>query len=149
MVKMATLVTMVIFNPTEMEVSFQNVSITLLCLLIYCCCKTGPKLILRSFADIPYIDQNSYSNSNNGGSVDSQDSLWKAPVPTEQVNQHHQQQMSRANYEHQQYVDEYAQYNDNRNNYVTDPYGPIPKPKRRLDLIGKEGYRRINCSHGT
>lgn len=74
--------------------------------------------------------------------MDSQDSLWKAPVPVEQANHPHQQQqqMSRANYEHQQYVDEYVQYNDNRNNYVTDPYGPIPKPKRRLDLIGKRAF---------
>ncbi len=114
---------------------------------------------------IPYIDQNSYSNSNNGGSVNSQDSLWKAPqlVPNDQINMqnqsmnhnhihantvHHQQQAphlnhrNSGNYEQQQHHqsynngDDYAPY-DNRSNYATDPYGPmVPKPKRRLDLIG-------------
>lgn len=60
---------------------------------------------------------------------------------------HPQQQQQQAphrnsgNYEHhpqQSYIsgDDYAPY-DNRSNYATDPYGPIPKPKRRLDLIGK------------
>lgn len=113
------------------------------------------------FTAIPYIDQNSYSNSNNGGSVNSQDSLWKAPqlVPNDQQinmqnqtlnhnhlhpNMHHQQShqnhRNSGNYDHHQSynnpADDYVPY-ESRSNYATDPYGPIPKPKRRLDLIGK------------
>ncbi|OXA59469.1 Hemicentin-2 [Folsomia candida] len=123
---------------------------------------------------IPYIDQNSYSNSNNGGSVNSQDSLWKAPqlVPSDQqqinmqnqsinhnhlhATMHHQQQQQQqphpnhrnsGNYEHHQSYsnapDDYVSY-DNRGNYATDPYGPIPKPKRRLDLIGDSPYHELS-----
>lgn len=94
------------------------------------------KLRTFSLTDIPYIDQNSYSNSNNGGSVDSQDSLWKVTqVPSEQMSQQmHNAYHHHGNYE--QYAPPEESYED-RTNYVTDPYGQVPKPKRRLDLIGK------------
>ncbi|ODM93874.1 Hemicentin-2, partial [Orchesella cincta] len=117
-------------------------------------------------------DQNSYSNSNNAGSVDSQDSLWKAPqlVPNDQqhlMTQHHQQQLQQqqqlnhsnlmhqhlhnrnsGNYEHHHVqstysTEDYVPY-ESRNNYVSDPYGPIPKPKRRLDLIGDSPYHELS-----
>ncbi|CAG7730541.1 unnamed protein product [Allacma fusca] len=90
---------------------------------------------------IPYIDQASYSNSHNGGSVDSQDSLWKTAMPGDPS---HSNMLSRTDYEHQQFVEEYMPYHDNRNNYVSDPYGPIPKPKRRVDLIGDSPYHELS-----
>lgn len=114
-------------------------------------------LFLLVFIDIPYIDQNSYSNSNNGGSVNSQDSLWKAPqlVPNEQMNMQNQHNhvhnyRNSGNYEqhhHQSYTpaDDYVPY-ENRNNYVTDAYGPVPKPKRRLDLIGESITMDLNTT---
>lgn len=133
----------------------------------------NPCVFFLLFIAIPYIDQNSYSNSNNGGSVDSQDSLWKAPsiVPNEQQQQQHvqmQQQQSQSNqqiqqqpqynhssimqsghrnsnYEHQPYSDDYVPYENRNSNYMSDPYGPIPKPKRRLDLIGEYYASNFFC----
>jgi len=74
--------------------------------------------------------------------VDSQDSLWKVThVPNEGLSQQPHHTHHHGNYEHYAPPEESYIPCEARNNYVTDPYGPIPKPKRRLDLIGKSSVR--------
>ncbi|XP_071537068.1 hemicentin-2 [Panulirus ornatus] len=109
-----------------------------------------------------YMD-NSYSNSNNGGSVNSQDSLWQVKGHGDpQMTTHmapHMSQDSRgyqydpmvhggygisgyddyshyppAGYQGQGMVDDYP---GSRNNYVAngDPYAAVHKPRKRVDHI--------------
>nr|XP_053645436.1 hemicentin-1-like [Cherax quadricarinatus] len=109
-----------------------------------------------------YMD-NSYSNSNNGGSVNSQDSLWQVKGHGEaQMTTHmapHMAQDSRGyqydpmvhggygisgyddyshypptSYQGQGMVDEYP---GSRGNYVTngDPYAAVHKPRKRVEHI--------------
>lgn len=113
--------------------------------------------------------ENNYSNSNNGGSVNSQDSLWQVKMSAAAVG--NQQTLVQA--PHNQYVeqqptygydplthggygavDDYAPYphltatpsqvgdeyhnlrnsqNPSRQDYCSDPYASVQKPKKRVD----------------
>lgn len=108
--------------------------------------------------------ENSYSNSNNGGSVNSQDSLWQmkmAAAANNSVNQmpsHHMNVERQNSYgydpiTHGGYgaVDDYAPYphittqsnhgddymrnsnNPSRQEYCSDPYAAVHKPKKRIE----------------
>lgn len=121
--------------------------------------------------------ENSYTNSNNGGSVNSQDSMWQmkmaaangAPViPPHQMLDRERQ----SNYEydpmtHGGYgtVEDYAPYqrlphaqpapadymrasqNPSRQDYCSDPYASVHKPKKRIDQhMGEstfQNFRRV------
>lgn len=116
-----------------------------------------------------YLD-NSYSNSNNGGSVNSQDSIWQMKMSAAAGNAN---LIAAHNYVDQQptygydplthggygAVDDYAPYphltttsqhggddyhtmrtsqNPSRQDYCSDPYAAVHKPKKRLDQhLGK------------
>lgn len=121
-----------------------------------------------------YMD-NSYSNSNNGGSVNSQDSLWQMKMSAaagnsaNMVPQHNfVERQPSYGYDpltHGGYgaVDDYAPYphlttpsqhggddyhtmrnsqNPSRQDYCSDPYAAVHKPKKRLDQ--HLGMRHIN-----
>lgn len=112
--------------------------------------------------------ENSYSNSNNGGSVNSQESLWQMKMAAGNsqnlVPQHgydHQSQLQPTyGYDpmtHGGYgaIDDYAPYphltttssqhgdeyhhnmrnsqNPSRQEYCSDPYAAVHKPKKRMD----------------
>lgn len=118
-----------------------------------------------------YMD-NSYSNSNNGGSVNSQDSIWQMKMSaaaaaaaasnsgTLMTSPNYIDQQATYGYDplaHGAYgtVDDYAPYphiatthsqhggddyhtmrssqNASRQDYCTDPYAAVHKPKKRLD----------------
>lgn len=117
-----------------------------------------------------YMD-NSYSNSNNGGSVNSQDSIWQMKMSAAGGNAVNM--MPQHNYVDQQTaygydplahagygaIDDYAPYphiathsqhggddyqtmrtsqNPSRQEYCSDPYAAVHKPKKRLDQhLGK------------
>lgn len=114
-----------------------------------------------------YIE-NSYSNSHNGGSVNSQDSLWQMKMAAASSNstnqlQHHMDLNRQNSYgydpiAHGGYgaVEDYAPYphittqsnhgeeymgnsnNPLRQDYCSDPYASVHKPKKRMDQhIGK------------
>lgn len=116
---------------------------------------------------------NSYSNSNNGGSVNSQDSIWQMkmsaaagnPGGTLMAQQTYVDRQPTYGYDpmtHGGYgaVDDYAPYphlatthsqhggddyhtmrnsqNPSRQDYCSDPYAAVHKPKKRLDQhLGK------------
>lgn len=120
--------------------------------------------------------ENNYSNSNNGGSVNSQDSLWQVKMSAAAVG--NQQTLVQA--PHNQYVeqqptygydplthggygavDDYAPYphltatpsqvgdeyhnlrnsqNPSRQDYCSDPYASVQKPKKRVDQHLGEYY---------
>ncbi|CAB3378504.1 Hypothetical predicted protein [Cloeon dipterum] len=92
--------------------------------------------------NMPYID-NSYSNSNNGGSVNSQDSLWQAKNGGGEIQQSQSRQYT--HYDGHSYggMDDYGHYPpvqddylNQRNNYMaTDAYGNVLKPKKRVDHL--------------
>ncbi|XP_022231251.2 Down syndrome cell adhesion molecule-like protein Dscam2 isoform X2 [Drosophila obscura] len=113
--------------------------------------------------------ENNYSNSNNGGSVNSQDSLWQVKMSAAAVgNQQSMVQAPLNQYVEQQptygydplthggygAVDDYAPYphltatpsqvgdeyhnlrnsqNPSRQDYCSDPYASVQKPKKRVD----------------
>lgn len=105
--------------------------------------------------------ENSYTNSNNGGSVNSQDSLWQmkmAAAANNSINQaaHHVDRQNSYGYDpitHGGYgaVDDYAPYphittqsnhgddyvrnsnNPSRQDYCSDPYAAVHKPKKRME----------------
>jgi len=118
--------------------------------------------------------ENNYSNSNNGGSVNSQDSLWQVKMSAAAVgNQQGMVQAPMNQYVEQQpaygydplthggygAVDDYAPYphltatpsqvgdeyhnlrnsqNPSRQDYCSDPYASVQKPKKRVDQhLGK------------
>lgn len=117
-----------------------------------------------------YIE-NSYSNSNNGGSVNSQDSLWQVKMSAAAGNQtnlvpshNFVERQPSYGYDpltHGGYgaVDDYASYphltttpsqhgdeyhnmrnsqNPSRQDYCSDPYASVQKPKKRIDQhLGK------------
>lgn len=132
-----------------------------------------------------YMD-NSYSNSNNGGSVNSQDSLWQMKMaaaanngvnavgnnmlPVHHNNMTVDRQNSYGGYDplaHGGYgtADDYAHYpqsnhgginngvddyhmrasqNPSRQEYVSDPYAAVHKPKKRMEQhMGKLDNVRI------
>lgn len=121
--------------------------------------------------------ENSYTNSNNGGSVNSQDSLWQmkmaaannaATLPAHQVldrqSNYDYDPISHAGYRN---IDDYAHYshlphasqppapndydmraaqNPSRQEYCSDPYASVHKPKKRMDQhIGKHLFFNIIC----
>lgn len=119
-----------------------------------------------------YMD-NSYSNSNNGGSVNSQDSLWQMKMSAAASNSanlvpshNFVERQPSYGYDpltHGGYgaVDDYAPYphlatpsqhggddyhmrnsqNPSRQEYCSDPYAAVHKPKKRLDShLGKFFY---------
>lgn len=102
--------------------------------------------------------ENSYSNSNNGGSVNSQDSLWQMKMAAAANNSANQgpQGYGYDPITHGGYgaVDDYAPYphiapngphpdeymrstNQSRQEYCNDPYAAVHKPKKRVDHIGE------------
>lgn len=110
--------------------------------------------------------ENSYTNSNNGGSVNSQDSLWQMKMAAAANNggniqpTHQPDRQSNYGYDpitHGGYgaIDDYAAYpqlghagppdaymrasqNPSRQEYCSDPYASVHKPKKRMDQhIGK------------
>ncbi|TDG44255.1 hypothetical protein AWZ03_009315 [Drosophila navojoa] len=124
--------------------------------------------------------ENNYSNSNNGGSVNSQDSLWQvkmsaAAVSNQQtlvqapLNQYVEQQPTYG-YDpltHGGYgaVDDYAPYphltatpsqvgdeyhnlrnsqNPSRQDYCSDPYASVQKPKKRVDQHLDSPYHDVS-----
>jgi echinoid protein len=102
-----------------------------------------------------YMD-NSYSNSNNGGSVNSQDSLWQVKANGE-LQQQQQQVPRQYSYDplaHGGYVDDYGHYppagdeylNQRNRDYMAagDPYGPVHKPKKRMDHLGRFHNKIVN-----
>ncbi|CAD7000711.1 unnamed protein product [Ceratitis capitata] len=128
---------------------------------------------LHTGVNMGYIENN-YSNSNNGGSVNSQDSLWQVKMPaTAGAQQSMVVPSTHNNYvEHQPTygydplthggygaVDDYAPYphltatpsqhgdeyhnlrnsqNPSRQDYCSDPYASVQKPKKRVDQhLGK------------
>lgn len=124
----------------------------------------NPTLTQYSFpgVNMGYLE-NSYSNSNNGGSVNSQDSLWQmkmAAAANNSVNQlpHHMAERQNSyGYDpiaHGGYgaVDDYAPYphitgsnhgdeymrgnNVSRQEYCSDPYAAVHK-KKRVEHIGE------------
>ncbi|CAH2015543.1 unnamed protein product, partial [Acanthoscelides obtectus] len=124
----------------------------------------------NDWSNMGYLDT-AYSNSNNGGSVNSQDSLWQMKMAAANANTHHQvsQQQQQpqvpvvthggydpiahagygaanddyAPYPHittapsggQQQMDEYSRGSNNpsRQDYCSDPYAAIHKPKKRIE----------------
>lgn len=119
--------------------------------------------LLFAGVNMGYIE-NSYTNSNNGGSVNSQDSLWQmkmaaannaAGMPAHQI----MDRQSNYGYDpiaHGGYgtIDDYAPYphlahagqppasadynmrssqNPSRQEYCSDPYASVHKPKKRMD----------------
>lgn len=129
----------------------------------------------NDWANMAYIE-NSYSNSNNGGSVNSQDSLWQMKMAAAttnantQLSQHHMNMVERQNsygYDpitHGGYgsVDDYAPYphittqsnhgddymsnsnNPSRQDYITDPYASVHKPKKRMDQHIESPYHDVS-----
>ncbi|XP_050509642.1 muscle M-line assembly protein unc-89 [Diabrotica virgifera virgifera] len=115
------------------------------------------------WANMGYIE-NSYSNSNNGGSVNSQDSLWQMKMAAASSNSNNQLQQHHMNVDRQNYgydpithggygaVDDYAPYphittqsnhgdeyirnsnNPSRQDYCSDPYASVHKPKKRVEI---------------
>lgn len=99
--------------------------------------------------------ENSYSNSNNGGSVNSQDSLWQMKMAAAATNNQNQQPVNQNTYgydplTHGGYgaVDDYAPYphmppqddyvrGQRQDPYCQDPYASVCKTKKRVDHIGK------------
>jgi len=111
----------------------------------YCYHNTAPPGHITGVTNLPYID-NSYSNSNNGGSVNSQDSLWQAKNGGGEIQQSQSRQYA-PQYDGHSYggMDDYGhyppvqdEYLNQRNNYMaTDAYGNVLKPKKRPDHLGK------------
>lgn len=118
-------------------------------------------MVFFSGGNMGYLEN--YSNSNNGGSVNSQDSLWQMKMAAAANNSVNQLQphmnVDRQNsygYDpitHGGYgaVDDYAPYphittqsnhgddymrnsnNPSRQEYCNDPYAAVHKPKKRID----------------
>nr|XP_029713722.1 hemicentin-2-like isoform X1 [Aedes albopictus] len=128
-----------------------------------------PQVPQNDWSNMGYVE-NSYSNSNNGGSVNSQDSIWQLKMSAAASNsanmipQHnYMDQPLQQNYgydpmTHGGYgaVDDYAPYphlmttasqhggddyhpnmrtsqNPSRQDYCSDPYASVHKPKKRMD----------------
>ncbi|XP_017769905.1 PREDICTED: hemicentin-1 [Nicrophorus vespilloides] len=125
------------------------------------------------WANMGYLE-NSYSNSNNGGSVNSQDSLWQmkmAAAANNSVNQlpPHMNVDRQNSYgydpiTHGGYgaVDDYAPYphittqsnhgdeymrnsnNPSRQDYCSDPYAAVHKPKKRIEQHIDSPYHDVS-----
>ncbi|XP_045473454.1 hemicentin-2 [Harmonia axyridis] len=125
------------------------------------------------WGNMAYIE-NSYSNSNNGGSVNSQDSLWQMKMAAASSNstsqlQHHMDVNRQNSYgydpiAHGGYgaVEDYAPYphittqsnhgddymrssnNPSRQDYCSDPYASVHKPKKRMDQHIDSPYHDVS-----
>ncbi|XP_065156046.1 hemicentin-1 isoform X2 [Atheta coriaria] len=132
-----------------------------------------PNINNGDWPNMGYLE-NSYSNSNNGGSVNSQDSLWQmkmAAAANNSVNQMPQHMnVDRQNsygYDpiaHGGYgaVDDYAPYphittqsqhgddymrnsnNPSRQDYCSDPYAAVHKPKKRIEQHIDSPYHDVS-----
>uniref|UniRef100_A0A182JNS7 Echinoid n=1 Tax=Anopheles christyi TaxID=43041 RepID=A0A182JNS7_9DIPT len=128
-----------------------------------------PQVPQNDWSNMGYVE-NSYSNSNNGGSVNSQDSIWQLKMsaaasntanmipPHNYMDQQMQQNYGYDPMTHGGYgaVDDYAPYphlmttasqhggddyhhnmrnsqNPSRQDYCSDPYASVHKPKKRMD----------------
>ncbi|XP_063822474.1 hemicentin-2 [Ostrinia nubilalis] len=121
-------------------------------------------------SDWPYME-NSYTNSNNGGSVNSQDSMWQMKMAAANgaaVMAPHQLLERQSNYEydpmtHGGYgtVEDYAPYQrlphaapapdylraaqtPSRQDYCSDPYASVHKPKKRMDQHMESPYHEVS-----
>ncbi|GLH07354.1 Down syndrome cell adhesion molecule-like protein Dscam2 [Gryllus bimaculatus] len=117
-----------------------------------------------------YMD-NSYSNSNNGGSVNSQDSLWQMKMTASNNNangsndHHHSYGYDPLTHGGYGTVDDYASYphmgngsptdtdyhqgqhgsnNPSRQDYSTDPYAAVHKSKKRIDQHLDSTYHDVS-----
>ncbi|KAM7353535.1 hemicentin protein echinoid isoform 1-T2 [Cochliomyia hominivorax] len=132
----------------------------------------------NEWVNMGYIENN-YSNSNNGGSVNSQDSLWQVKMSGAAGNQQNMMPVSHNNYVEQQAtygydplthggyggVDDYAPYpqltatpsqhgdeyhnlrnsqNPSRQDYCSDPYASVQKPKKRVDQHLDSPYHDVS-----
>ncbi|XP_055386183.1 hemicentin-1-like [Condylostylus longicornis] len=130
----------------------------------------------NEWVNMSYIE-NSYSNSNNGGSVNSQDSLWQVKMSAAAGNQtnlvpSHNFVDRQPSYgydplTHGGYgaVDDYAPYphltttssqhgdeyhnmrnsqNPSRQDYCSDPYASVQKPKKRVDQHLDSPYHDVS-----
>ncbi|CAH1110783.1 unnamed protein product [Psylliodes chrysocephalus] len=126
------------------------------------------------WANMGYIE-NSYSNSNNGGSVNSQDSLWQMKMAAASTNSNNQLQQHHINVDRQNTygydpithggygaVDDYAPYphittqsnhgdeyirnsnNPSRQDYCSDPYASVHKPKKRIEQHIDSPYHDVS-----
>ncbi|XP_039751706.1 hemicentin-2 [Pararge aegeria] len=133
----------------------------------------GQNLSNTDWVNMGYIE-NSYANSNNGGSVNSQDSLWQMKM-TAAGNPpgipSHQMIDRQSNYgydpiTHGGYgtIDDYAPYpplphgthvpapdygmrtsqNPSRQDYCSDPYASVHKPKKRMDQHIESPYHEVS-----
>ncbi|XP_018335575.1 hemicentin-2 isoform X2 [Agrilus planipennis] len=125
------------------------------------------------WANMGYMDSN-YSNSNNGGSVNSQDSLWQMKMAAASSNSNNQ--LQNPHIEHQNTygydpithggygaIDDYAPYphittqsnhgddymrnsnNPSRQEYISnDPYAAVHKPKKRIEQHIDSPYHDVN-----
>lgn len=120
-----------------------------------------------------YMDNN-YANSNNGGSVNSQDSLWQMKMAANNgvAMPPHQMLDRQSNYgydpmAHGGYgtIDDYAPYphlaqppvpdaynargsqNPSRQEYCSDPYASVHKPKKRLDQHIGEFFKQTETTY--
>ncbi|XP_071050518.1 cell adhesion molecule Dscam2 isoform X1 [Onthophagus taurus] len=135
--------------------------------------QSRPNINNGEWANIGYLE-NSYSNSNNGGSVNSQDSLWQMKMAAAANNSVNQLQphlnVDRQNsygYDpitHGGYgaVDDYAPYthittqsnhgddymrnsnNPSRQEYCNDPYAAVHKPKKRIEQHIDSPYHDVS-----
>ncbi|CAD7079851.1 unnamed protein product [Hermetia illucens] len=130
----------------------------------------------NEWVNMGYIE-NSYSNSNNGGSVNSQDSLWQVKMSAAAGNQtnlvpshNFVERQPSYGYDpltHGGYgaVDDYASYphltttpsqhgdeyhnmrnsqNPSRQDYCSDPYASVQKPKKRIDQHLDSPYHDVS-----
>lgn len=138
---------------------------------------TSQNLNGGEWVNMGYIE-NSYSNSNNGGSVNSQDSLWQMKMAAAANNgantmpPTHQMMDRQSSYgydpiAHGGYgaIDDYAPYphlahnpqpnvaddynmrssqNPSRQEYCTDPYASVHKPKKRMDQHIESPYHDVS-----
>lgn len=126
----------------------------------------------NEWVNMGYLD-NSYSNSNNGGSVNSQDSLWQMKMSAANnggnlaPSHNFVDRQPSYGYDpltHGGYgtVDDYAPYphlatpsqhgddymrqsqNPSRQDYCSDPYAAVHKPKKRLDQHTDSPYHDVS-----
>ncbi|XP_047530599.1 hemicentin-1 isoform X1 [Vanessa atalanta] len=133
----------------------------------------GQNMTNTDWVNMGYIE-NSYANSNNGGSVNSQDSLWQmkmAAANNPPGMSPHQMIDRQSNYgydpiAHGGYgtIDDYASYpplphgtqlpapdyglrnsqNPSRQDYCSDPYASVHKPKKRMDQHIESPYHEVS-----
>ncbi|KAL4702686.1 hypothetical protein ACJJTC_018695 [Scirpophaga incertulas] len=99
-----------------------------------------------------YVDN--YANSNNGGSVNSQDSMWQMKMAASGAapSAYEYEALAHGGYAA---LDEYAAYqrlpdpaphylHDPRQDYCSDPYASVHKPKKRTDHHMESPYHEVS-----